>query len=175
MSFHLPSHSREPVKDVPIPASEAEDVPSASAPLPDTSERVGAKRKRYITVFENGKKRKVVDTNSFHEDLQNAIEDLKKEIAKENWSQKGKFPPTIKPALAQLALKAIRLNEYDDYFFNLLPQLFPYNKFTMSVCLDRSPSYSADTFPIETREENDIRGTCGDSAGESRRTAGRAS
>ena len=44
----------------------------------------------------------------------------------------------MKPLLAQVALKAIRLNEYDDNFFNLMPRLFPYNRFTMSV----RPSFS---------------------------------
>ena len=51
----------------------------------------------------------------------------------ESWGVKGRFPPTMKPLLAQVALKAIRLNEYDDNFFNLMPRLFPYNRFTMSV------------------------------------------
>ena len=51
----------------------------------------------------------------------------------ESWETKGKFPPSLKPVLAQVALKAIRLNEYDDNFFNLMPRLFPYNRFTMSV------------------------------------------
>jgi hypothetical protein len=34
-----------------------------------------------------------------------------------------------------VALKAVELDEYDDHFFNLMPVLFPYNKFTMSVSL----------------------------------------
>ena len=40
----------------------------------------------------------------------------------------------IRPMLGAVALKAIRLNEYDDNFFNLMPRIFPYNRFTMSVC-----------------------------------------
>ena len=56
----------------------------------------------------------------------------------ESWGVKGRFPPAMKPLLAQVALKAIRLNEYDDNFFNLMPRLFPYNRFTMSV----RPSFS---------------------------------
>lgn len=51
----------------------------------------------------------------------------------ENWDVKGKFPPGLKPLLSQVALKAITLNEYDDNFFNLMPKIFPYNRFTMSV------------------------------------------
>lgn len=70
----------------------------------------------------------------FHPDLEAAIDVLKEAIAKENWETKGKFPPSLKPVLAQVALKAVILGEYDDNFFNLMPRLFPYNKFTMTVC-----------------------------------------
>ncbi|KAF6748232.1 hypothetical protein DFP72DRAFT_820655 [Ephemerocybe angulata] len=101
-------------------------------------EKTGQKRKRYITVVEGGKKRKIVNIGSFHPDLQAAIEKLKVEIAKENWEQKGKFPPVLKPQVAQLALLAIKLDEYDDHFFNLMPVLFPYNKFTMTKLIKRT-------------------------------------
>lgn len=53
----------------------------------------------------------------------------------ENWDVKGKFPPNLKPILAKVALRAVVLGEYDDNFFNLMPRLFPYNKFTMTVRL----------------------------------------
>jgi hypothetical protein len=56
----------------------------------------------------------------------------------ESWENKGKFPPALKPALAKLAILAIRLDEYDDDFFSLMPTLFPYNKFTMTVCASQS-------------------------------------
>lgn len=94
----------------------------------------------------------------FHPDLERDIEVLKEAIAKgpsvrlsssslhphfpphhrtENWETKGKFPPSLKPVLAKVALRAVVLGEYDDNFFNLMPRLFPYNKFTMTV---RPPS-----------------------------------
>ncbi|KAF9449695.1 hypothetical protein P691DRAFT_666961 [Macrolepiota fuliginosa MF-IS2] len=101
-------------------------------------ERVGQKRKRYITVVENGKKRKVIDQSSFHPELQTAIEKLKDAIKSESWSQKGKFPPGLKPQLSQLALQAIKLDEYDEHFFSLMPALFPYNKFTMTKLIKRT-------------------------------------
>ena len=102
---------------------------------------------------ENGKKKKVVDETAFHPDLQKEIAEMKGSIAKgvcfslrfaaltkfigasvtESWEQKGKFPSSLKPPLAKLALLAIKLDEYDDDFFSLMPQLFPYNKFTMTV------------------------------------------
>ncbi|GLB44449.1 putative HPC2 and ubinuclein domain containing protein [Lyophyllum shimeji] len=100
--------------------------------------RVGEKRKRYVTVVEGGKKRKIVDLQSFHPLIQEEVEKLKVLIAKENWDQKGKFPPALKPPLAQLAVLAIKLDEYDEHFFNLMPTLFPYNKFTMSKLIKRT-------------------------------------
>jgi hypothetical protein len=93
--------------------------------------------------------------HSFHPELQASIDMLKEAIAKgtanqlpalpsstsvtlppftESWETKGKFPPAIKPVLAEVAIKAIHLDEYDEHFFNLMPVLFPYNKFTMTVC-----------------------------------------
>lgn len=55
----------------------------------------------------------------------------------ENWEVKGKFPQNLKPMLCQVALKAIIVGEYNDNFFNLMPRLFPYNKFTMTVSAKR--------------------------------------
>ncbi|KAF9000764.1 hypothetical protein BDQ17DRAFT_1307895 [Cyathus striatus] len=104
----------------------------------EEDEKAGQKRKRYVTVVEGGKKRKVVDVNSFHPELQAGIEELKKAIAAESWAQKGKFPPNIKPLLAKLAMDAIKLDEYDEHFFNLMPTLFPYNKFTMMKLIKRT-------------------------------------
>ncbi|EJF61353.1 hypothetical protein DICSQDRAFT_180666 [Dichomitus squalens LYAD-421 SS1] len=74
----------------------------------------------------------------FHPELEQAIEVLKEAIAKENWEVKGKFPPGLKPILAQVALKAVILGEYDENFFNLMPRLFPYNKFTMTKLIKRT-------------------------------------
>ncbi|KAF9529895.1 hypothetical protein CPB83DRAFT_851765 [Crepidotus variabilis] len=100
----------------------------------------GQKRKRSAVIYvqENGKKKKVVDESAFHEELQEEIKQVKELIRLESWEQKGKFPPGLKPPLAKLALCAIRLDEYDDDFFSLMPQLFPYNKFTMTKLIKRT-------------------------------------
>ncbi|KAF5347314.1 hypothetical protein D9756_009930 [Leucocoprinus leucothites] len=111
----------------------------------DGDERVGQKRKRYVTIVDNGKKRKVVDQTSFHPELQVGIEKLKDAIKAENWAQKGKFPPGLKPQLSALALQAIKLDEYDEHFFSLMPALFPYNKFTMTKLIKRT------VFPDHTK------------------------
>ena len=62
--------------------------------------------------------------NSIHPDLQDAIEVLKQNVARENCEEKGEFPRALKPQLAQLALLAIRLNEYDERFFAYMGTLF---------------------------------------------------
>ncbi|KAF8633056.1 hypothetical protein AX15_001533 [Amanita polypyramis BW_CC] len=116
-------------------------------------EEVGQKRKRYITVVDQaGKKRKIVDVNSFHPEIQAEIERLKEAIAKENWSQKGKFPPAIKPLLNTVAMLAVKLGEYDDHFFSLMPTLFPYNKFTMSKLIKRTVFHEHVQFLAERQE-----------------------
>lgn len=102
------------------------------------SVRTGEKRKRYNTIFEGGKKRKVVDITSFDSELQKSFDVLRGAIAAENWDQKGKFPPNLKPLLAQIAIQAIKRDEYDEHFFNLMPTLFPYNKFTMTKLIKRT-------------------------------------
>ena len=57
---------------------------------------------------------------------------------------KGKFPAEIKPLLSALAVQAIRQNEYNDNFFNLMPRIFPYNRFTMSVRITVVGGYIVD-------------------------------
>ncbi|KAJ3763196.1 hypothetical protein EV360DRAFT_34087 [Lentinula raphanica] len=142
-SSQTPRVSVEGTKDSPIALDDDDDVPDAYHSRVfenEGGEKVGMKRKRvlYTTVVDNGKKRKIVDIASFHPALQADFQKLKDAIAAENWEQKGKFPPSIKPLLAQVAIHAITLDQYDDHFFNLMPSLFPYNKFTMSKLIKRT-------------------------------------
>ncbi|KIK33455.1 hypothetical protein CY34DRAFT_18356 [Suillus luteus UH-Slu-Lm8-n1] len=102
------------------------------------AEAVYQAKTRHTVIEDNGKKRKVVDIRDFHPELQLAIEDLKFTILKESWGVKGKFPPSVKPILADVALKAVNLGEYDEDFFNLMPVLFPYNRFTMTKLIKRT-------------------------------------
>ncbi|KAG1744590.1 uncharacterized protein EDB91DRAFT_191861 [Suillus paluster] len=117
-------------------------------------DKASKKRKNYTVVEENGKKRKVVDIRDFHAELQLAIEDLKVAISKESWDVKGKFPPSVKPILADVALKAVNLGEYDEDFFNLMPVLFPYNRFTMTKLIKRT--IFTDHFKILTDRQDEL-------------------
>ncbi|EMD34978.1 hypothetical protein CERSUDRAFT_116505 [Gelatoporia subvermispora B] len=83
-------------------------------------------------------KKRRKEVHPFSDELEAEFELLKEAIAKENWETKGKFPPSMKPILAKVALKAIILGEYDDNFFNAMPRLFPYNKFTMTKLIKRT-------------------------------------
>jgi len=56
---------------------------------------------------------------------------LEDTIKQYSFEQKGKFPPELKPRLTACAVRSIQLNEYGDNFFNRLPRLFPYNRYTM--------------------------------------------
>ncbi|KAJ6486620.1 hypothetical protein C8R45DRAFT_995443 [Mycena sanguinolenta] len=109
----------------------------------EEGDEVGKKRKRpgppgAAANGDGSKKRKTVDVSSFHPDLQASIEKMKQAIAAESWEQKSKFPPNLKPPLAALSMLAVRLDEYDDTFFSLMPTIFPYNKFTMTKLIKRT-------------------------------------
>ena len=58
---------------------------------------------------------------------------LEQAIGKESFAKKSKFPPDLKPLLIDAALTAMDQEEYDDNFFNIMPNIFPYNRFTMLV------------------------------------------
>ncbi|OCH87699.1 hypothetical protein OBBRIDRAFT_759360 [Obba rivulosa] len=83
-------------------------------------------------------KKRRKEVHPFSDEIEAEFSVLKEAISKENWESKGKFPPSIKPVLAKVALKAIILGEYDDNFFNAMPRLFPYNKFTMTKLIKRT-------------------------------------
>lgn len=130
-------------KDSPI-ALDSDDVPQPSSP--------SSLKRKISESYDDGfganssvggdgdtkKRKKAVQIHPFHPDLEAAIAELKAAISKEDWSVKGKFPPNLKPLLAQVALKAIVLGEYDDNFFNLMPKIFPYNRFTMTKLIKRT-------------------------------------
>ncbi|PVF99278.1 hypothetical protein CPB86DRAFT_731598 [Serendipita vermifera] len=95
----------------------------------------GIKRKRDSTPpqdsMDPNKRRKVSKHQPFCDELQADLDNLQKAIAKHDFANKGKFPPDLKPLLLESAIKAITVGEYNDNFFNYLPKIFPYNRYTM--------------------------------------------
>ncbi|KAK4048590.1 hypothetical protein OIO90_005760 [Microbotryomycetes sp. JL221] len=73
----------------------------------------------------------------FSPELQEKLENLKAEVAKESFEVKSKFPPRLKPILVDVALTAVDLGEFDDDFLAMLPKIFPYNLFTMKKLVKR--------------------------------------
>ncbi|TFK88241.1 hypothetical protein K466DRAFT_489328 [Polyporus arcularius HHB13444] len=116
------------------------DAPIALLSDGEDNGKLKRKNSEALSVSEGGakKRRKTVEIQPFHPELEQAMEVLKEAIAKEKWDVKGKFPPGLKPILGQVALKAVILGEYDDNFFNMMPRLFPYNKFTMTKLIKRT-------------------------------------
>lgn len=132
------------------------------------------KRKSSEDHSEAVKKRRT-DVHPFHPELEQMVESLKISIANgeynlvtpfdvvsiqppESWV-KGKFPPGLKPMLAQVALKAVVLGEYDDSFFNLMPKIFPYNRYTLSVNVSLAHVAAYLQAPIETYQTSDLEGS----------------
>ncbi|KAG9045055.1 hypothetical protein FS837_007131 [Tulasnella sp. UAMH 9824] len=88
----------------------------------------------------NSKKRKISKEDLeriFHPVVNEALRDLKKSIDEASWLQRGKFPPHLKPLLQQAATVALRHGDYNDNFFDYLPTIFPYNRFTMMKLTSR--------------------------------------
>ncbi|CAL1698507.1 unnamed protein product [Somion occarium] len=125
----------------PIPVQEVDELkPGSSSGVKRKFEIEGPEPSPSITSV-NGtskKKRKMVEIRPFHPEIEAGIEQLREAIAKENWEVKGKFPQSLKPLLAQVALRAVIMNEYDDNFFNVMPKIFPYNKYTMTKLIKRT-------------------------------------
>ncbi|KAH9939234.1 uncharacterized protein BXZ73DRAFT_43928 [Epithele typhae] len=133
-SISAPVKSEDGSRDAPIALlSDAEDGSKIKR-------KHSADSSNTVSISEGGakKRRKTVEIQPFHPELEKAIEVLKEAIAKESWDVKGKFPPGLKPLLGQVALKAVVLGQYDENFFNLMPRLFPYNKFTMTKLIKRT-------------------------------------
>jgi hypothetical protein len=126
----------------------------------EDEEEVKAKKGPIFTFdpspMKNGKR--VYETHEVSKGLTDALANLRKLVAKgelrlllsatractltssartESFVPKNKFPPSLKPPLIEAALQAIKNDEYDDNFFNLMPEIFPYNRFTMHKMIKR--------------------------------------
>ncbi|KAJ1300665.1 hypothetical protein OPQ81_002313 [Rhizoctonia solani] len=107
----------------------------------DGNTSLGMKRQRTetnggvgnVTAPVGGKKARktLVDTEPFSPTLEERLKELHEDIKSYSWENKAKFPPNLKPRLTAVALEALKLGEYNENFFNYLPKIFPYNRFTM--------------------------------------------
>lgn len=79
------------------------------------------------------KKKNKYPVRPVHPHLQQMFDHLKVLVQRASFAVKTKFPPELKPPLIDTAKLAVELDEYNDNFFNYLPSIFPYNRFTMMV------------------------------------------
>ena len=79
------------------------------------------------------KKKNKYPVRPVHPQLQKMFDHLKTLVQRASFAVKTKFPPELKPPLIDTAKLAVELDEYNDNFFNYLPSIFPYNRFTMMV------------------------------------------
>ncbi|KAG8908995.1 hypothetical protein FRB99_000098 [Tulasnella sp. 403] len=132
-----PSRSRPPppldMKPVSQPMAQADSHISIS---PSTAMFTGASDTQSTV----GRKRKISKEGLekiFHPDVTQALRELKTTIDEANWETKGKFPPHLKPLLQSTAIVALKHGDYNDNFFDYLPTIFPYNRFTMMKLTSR--------------------------------------
>lgn len=50
-----------------------------------------------------------------------------------DWTNKGKFPPHLRPIVLEVAKTAIQTECFTPPFFDRMPAIFPYNKYTITV------------------------------------------
>ncbi|KAE8196311.1 hypothetical protein CF335_g4889 [Tilletia laevis] len=86
--------------------------------------------------------------------LAQAFEELRSVVLKEPFEVKTKFPAYLKPPLVRTAKLALELGEYNDNFFNWLPTIFPYNRFTMMKLTKREFFEEHTAYYRDLQEEN---------------------
>ncbi|EJU00532.1 hypothetical protein DACRYDRAFT_117028 [Dacryopinax primogenitus] len=116
-------------------------TPSKDPAMRSPTQEEGKGKKRALesasvmaTIQEEGaaKKRKtLVAVDPFSPELDSMLEDLREAVEKESFEQKGKFPPNLKPILERVSIFALKNGEYGDNYFNVMPKIFPYNRYTM--------------------------------------------
>ncbi|GAA5855945.1 hypothetical protein JCM9279_005558 [Rhodotorula babjevae] len=98
--------------------------------------------------------KKVREKGVFSKELEDDFVMLKREVASTVWEQKNKFPPDLKETLIGVAFHALRLDEYDDDFFAVMPDIFGYNLFTMKKLIKREV-YSGRIADL-TKQQDDL-------------------
>lgn len=112
------SSSAAPAKESPAPAATPAPEQASMRETPSGGVESKSKKNKY-------------PTRPVHPQLQAMFDNLKSLVQRASFAVKTKFPPELKPPLVETAKLAVELDEYNDNFFNYLPSIFPYNRFTM--------------------------------------------
>ncbi|PKI84500.1 hypothetical protein MVES_001655 [Malassezia vespertilionis] len=100
------------------------------------------------------KKKNKYPIQPVHPDLQKRFDHLKTLVQRASFAVKTKFPPELKPPLIETAKLAVELDEYNENFFNYLPSIFPYNRFTMMKLTKREFFHKHMEYYRELQEEH---------------------
>lgn len=123
------------------PSIPPEEIPDDSLGLVGSGQVISGSRESPIEVKDDAAavagKKKTYPARPVDRRLAAELEHLKQLVAQESFQVKARFPPSLRPPLRKAARLALELGEYTDNFFNYLPQLFPYNRFTMSKLVKR--------------------------------------
>lgn len=103
----------------------------------DDKKQAGSRNSPVKTEEEPASKKKTYPTKPVSKVLAAEFEHLRRLVAKEDFSVRSKFPMSLRPPLRKAARVALELGEYNENFFNYLPAIFPYNRFTMSKLVKR--------------------------------------
>ncbi|KZT59556.1 hypothetical protein CALCODRAFT_186789 [Calocera cornea HHB12733] len=114
----------------------SKDPAMRGALSPTQDEGKGKKRmlEASVTTLQDegaAKKRKTLVADPFSPELDGMLEELREAVERESFEQKGKFPQSLKPILERVSLWALKNGEYGDNYFNVMPKIFPYNRYTM--------------------------------------------
>ncbi|KAG8925340.1 hypothetical protein FRC02_009733 [Tulasnella sp. 418] len=88
---------------------------------------------------------------NFSVNVTGALHDLKTKIDNSLW-ERGKFPQNLKASLVEVATLALKIGDYNDSFFDYLPLIFPYNRFTMRKLTIRLMYNTHQHFLVERQE-----------------------
>lgn len=120
---HKPTETPAPMLPAPAPAL---------APMPEKNLPVNASKVGDDSAESKAKKNKY-PIRPVHPQLQQMFDNLSALVQRASFAVKTKFPTELKPPLVETAKLAVELDEYNENFFNYLPSIFPYNRFTMMV------------------------------------------
>lgn len=81
--------------------------------------------------------KRVYDYQPVSDKLEAQLDKLRLACSKESFIPKKIFPASVKPVLIETALLAMQTGEYDENFFNIMPNILPYNRFTMNKMIKR--------------------------------------
>lgn len=134
MMIHLRADQKQAFTE---PSMRPEDLPSDAMGLQNAGSAGSRDSPIEVRDEASGAKKKFYPTKPVNRRLAAEFEYLRRLVAAESFQVKSRFPPNLRDPLKKAARMALELGEYNENFFNFLPNIFPYNRFTMSKLVKR--------------------------------------